>query len=159
MPLVARSRLADTSCPYSFSSVGFDRSTDPPTLLSAEYKSDSIQGRLVHWPVDMATNRLMDINGLIYGRDARASAQTRVQGAVSWEGNYYISSSSQWLPPSLWPRYGRLYRTRPGFGESSISAWVYGCEDLYYEHDSGLIWTPAEFAGFRDVVGIPLRTP
>jgi hypothetical protein len=80
------------------------------------------------------------------------SAQTRVQGALTWEGNYYISSSSQFN------RFGRLYRTRPGM-ESSISAWIYGCEDLYYERNTGLIWTAGEFPDFRDVVGIPLRAP
>ena len=80
------------------------------------------------------------------------SAQTRVQGALSYEGNYYISSSSQFT------RFGRLYRTRPG-RESAISAWVYGCEDLYYERRTGLIWTAAEFEDFRDVIGIPLPLP
>ena len=79
-------------------------------------------------------------------------AQTRMQGALRWEGNYYISSSSQA------GNYGRLYRTRAG-RESSISAWVYGAEDLYYERASGVVWTPAEHPNFRDVVGIPLREP
>ena len=153
IPLIARYRLTQASCPYSFSSLSLDRSTDPPTLLSAEYKSSSIQGRLVHWPIDSSTGRLRHRNGVIYGQDAQAAAQTRVQGALRYDGNYYISASSQFT------RFGRLYRTHPGFGESSISAWVYGCEDLYYERNTRLIWTAAEFPTFRDVIGIPLRVP
>ncbi|MEE2757981.1 MAG: DUF4215 domain-containing protein [Myxococcota bacterium] len=153
VPQIARYELTDDSCAYSFSAISLDRSTNPPTILSAEYRSSDIQSRLVHWPVDMNNQRLMDIDGRVDGRGTVMAAQTRVQGALSWRGDYYISSSSQYL------RFGRLYRTRPNFGESSISAWVYGCEDLYYERDTNLIWTPAEFPNFRDVVSIPLRTP
>lgn len=152
VPQIARYRLSDDACPLSFSSLSLDRSTNPPTLLSAEYRSSDIQSRFVHWPLDGQTGKLMDIEGRIDGRDAKMGAQTRVQGALSYDGNYYISSSSQYL------RFGRLYRTRPG-QESSRSAWVYGCEDLYYERRSNLIWTAAEFADFRDVIGIPLPLP
>ena len=132
--------------------MGLDRSTDPPTLVSGEYRSDDIQARLVHWPLDAETGLLLDIDGRTYGRNARSIAQTRVQGVLSWDGDYYISSSSQYL------NYGRLYRTRPGL-ESRITAWVYGAEDLYYERNYGLIWTPAEHPDFRDTVGIPLIRP
>ena len=152
IPQVARYALTDTSCPLSFSAISLDRSTQPPTILSSEYRSGDPQGRLIHWPVDLENHRLLDLHGLVDGRQIKMSAQTRVQGALTWEGNYYISSSSQFN------RFGRLYRTRPGM-ESSISAWIYGCEDLYYERSTGLIWTPGEFPDFRDVVGIPLRTP
>ena len=68
------------------------------------------------------------------------------------ENNHYLSSSSQY------GAFGRLYRTRAG-RKSSISAWVYGAEDLYYERGSGVVWTPAEHPSYRDVVGIPLLEP
>ena len=80
-------------------------------------------------------------------------AQTRMQGAQRWQNNYYISSSSQ-----IEDKFGRLYRTRSG-RESSISAWVYGAEDLYYERATGVIWTAAEHPGYRENVGIPLLVP
>ncbi|MDE0883418.1 MAG: hypothetical protein OSB21_12565, partial [Myxococcota bacterium] len=90
--------------------------------------------------------------GEVRGQQAKMAAQNRMQGAQRWQGNYYISSSSQWN------QFGRLYRTRSGL-ESSISAWVYGAEDLYYERQTGIIWTTAEHPDFRDVVGIPLLVP
>ena len=152
IPQIVRYTQSSLACPLRFSSLGLDRSTNPPTLISAEYRSDDIQARLVHWPIDIEDDRLLDINGAIRGRDAKAIAQDRVQGALSWNGNYYISSSSQY------GHFGRIYRTRPGL-ESRRTAWVYGAEDLYYEHLSGLIWTPAEHPDFRDTVGIPLLPP
>ena len=152
IPQIGRYAQPSDACPLSFSSLGLDRSTDPPTLVSGEYRSDDIQARLVHWPLDAETGLLLDIDGRTYGRNARSIAQTRVQGVLSWDGDYYISSSSQYL------NYGRLYRTRPGL-ESRITAWVYGAEDLYYERNYGLIWTPAEHPDFRDTVGIPLIRP
>jgi hypothetical protein len=152
VPQVARYDRSEGACAYSFSFVSLDRSSTPPALLSGEYKSTSIQGRLVHWYVDPQTHRLDARQGQVRGRAAKMGAQTKMQGAARWAGNYYISSSSQA------GSFGRLYRTRAG-RESSISAWVYGAEDLYYERGTGRIWTAAEFPDFRDVVSIPLLEP
>jgi len=152
VPQVARYDAPEEACNFSFSFVSLDRSSTPHALLAGEYKSSSIQGRLMHFLLDEQTHRLQVREGMIRGQDGKMGAQTKMQGALRWQGNYYISSSSQWNT------YGRLYRTRPG-RESSISAWVYGAEDLYYERSSGVVWTPAEFPDFRDVVGIPLREP
>lgn len=74
-----------------------------------------------------------------------------MQGGLTYEGVYYISSSSQ--TASSW---GRLYRTRPGL-MSAITAWPYGAEDLYVERLERLIWTAAEHPGTRDTLGIPLQ--
>ena len=152
VPQIARYDAPEQACNLSYSFVSLDRSSTPHALLAGEYKSRSIQGRLVHYLLDEQTHRLQVREGVIRGQDAKMGAQTKMQGALRWQNNYYISSSSQWNT------YGRLYRTRPG-RESSISAWVYGAEDLYYDRRSGVVWTPAEFPNFRDVVGIPLREP
>lgn len=152
VPQLARYTQSTAACPLVFSSLGLDRSTSPPTLVSAEYRASDAQARLVHWPIDVTSGLLLDIDRQTRGRSAKSIAQTRVQGALSWRGAYYVSSSSQYL------NYGRLYRTRSGM-TSTRTAWVYGAEDLYYERSSGLIWTPAEHPGFRDTVGIPLLPP
>jgi cysteine-rich repeat protein len=149
---VARYAQPEDACYFNFSALGLDLSSNPPTMITSEYRSGDPQGRLVHWPVDVETGLLLDIDGQVRGRDAQAVAQDKIQGALSWQGNYYISSSSQYQ------NFGRLYRTRPGL-ESRITAWVYGAEDLYYERTSGLIWTAAEHPDFRDTVGIPLLIP
>jgi len=153
VPLVDRYRPAPGACPVKFSFVALDRSSDPPSLVSGEYHSDHPRGLLVHWRLDPETGWLEEEeDGVVRGVDGRVSGQTRVQGALSYEGSTYLSSSSQV------GRLGRLYRTRPGL-ESRITAWPYGCEDLYMERDTDLIWTATEHPGAREVVGIPLRRP
>jgi hypothetical protein len=152
IPQVASYIKAPGSCAFSYSFVSLDRSSNPPSLLAGEYKSSNIQGRLVHYFLDPTSHRIEVRAGEVRGQQAKMAAQNRMQGAQRWQGNYYISSSSQWN------QFGRLYRTRSGL-ESSISAWVYGAEDLYYERQTGIIWTTAEHPDFRDVVGIPLLVP
>lgn len=152
LPQVARYDLSSGACEMVFSFVSLDRSRDPPSLLTGEYSKDSIQGRLVHWRLDPNSHKIEADGSKVHGVDGKMGAETKMQGAASWNGNYYISCSSQYH------EYGRLYRTRPGL-ESSITAWPYGAEDLYYERSSELIWTLTEHPGYRDVVGIPLLTP
>ncbi len=152
VPQVARYDAPEAACDFSFSFVSLDRSSDPPALITGEYKANSIQGRVVSYGLDAQTHRLEVRRGEIRGQDAKMGAQTKMQGAARWQNNYYLSSSSQAAT------YGRLYRTRSG-RESSISAWVYGAEDLYYERTTGVIWTAAEYPSYRDVVGIPLLEP
>jgi hypothetical protein len=152
VPQIARYRLAPDSCPVRFSFAGLDRSADPPRIVSGEYRRDDPGGRIVRWPVG-ADGWLVETNGRITATDAVIGAQTRMQGGLTWRGDVYISSSSQA------GRLGRLYRTRVGRAESSISAWVYGCEDLYFERHTDRIWTAAEHPGARDVVSIRRLAP
>jgi len=153
VPELMRYQLAADSCDLRFSFVGVDRSSSPPALITGEYKSDEITGRIVAWDIDSTTGLLIARSDTVRPSAAYVSGQTKMQGATRLDGNLYISSSSQA------GSFGRLYRTRPGFGESSISAWVYGAEDLYVERSRNMIWTAAEHPGNRDVVGIPIRLP
>ncbi len=153
VPELFRYRRNNQGCTIRFSFVGLDRSSNPPALISGEYRSDDHNGRIIAWDVDAETGMLATDAMGVRPSAAYVSGQTRMQGAMRYEGNIYISSSSQYQ------RYGRLYRTKPGFGESSITAWVYGAEDLYMQREQDIIWTAAEFPGNRDVVGIPLVRP
>lgn len=153
VPELTRYQLAADSCGLRFSFVGVDRSSSPPALITGEYKRDEITGRIVAWDVDPVTGLLIERSDTVRPSAAYVSGQTKMQGATRLDGNFYISSSSQA------GSFGRLYRTRPGFGESSISAWVYGAEDLYVERSRNMIWTAAEHPDNRDVVGIPIRLP
>lgn len=153
VPELMRFERTDDSCALRFSFVGLDRSSSPPALVTGEYQSDNVGGRIVVWDLDAATGLLDVREGVSRATAAYVGGQTRMQGALRYDGNIYISSSSQ--VGSL----GRLYRTRPGLDESRISAWVYGAEDLYVDRESDIIWTAAEHPGNRDVVGIPIRLP
>ncbi len=150
VPEIARYSLAGDSCRVRFSFVGFDRDGTPPALVSGEYHADDVDGRVVRWPVDLASGWLAGSGGRVFAEDAVLAAQSRMQGAVTFEDVYYVSSSSQASG------YGRLYRNRPGL-TSQITAWPRGCEDLYVERAERLIWTSAEHPGTRDTLGIPMQ--
>lgn len=152
VPQIARYRLTDESCPIRFSFAGLDRSAEPPQIVTGEYRSDDIGGRIARWPVGR-DGWLQARDGVVSATDAVVAAQSRMQGGLTWGGDLFISSSSQA------GRLGRLYRTRIGREESSISAWVYGCEDLYYERHTDRIWTAAEHPDARDVVSIRRLAP
>jgi cysteine-rich repeat protein len=149
VPEVLRYVTPEDSCPIKFSFAGLDRGSAPPTILTGEYQTPEVSGRVAAWTLDPSSGLLDVRDGEVRAVRAAATGQSRMQGALTWDGVFYISSSSQYS------RWGRLYRTTPG-RESRYSAWVYGCEDLYYERDTGVIWTAAEFPDFRDVVGIPM---
>lgn len=153
IPEITRYTLHKDSCPVRFSFVSLDRTSTPPALITGEYRKDDHNGRLVIWPLDPTTHAPDVRQGEVRAMDAFIGGQTRMQGATRLDGNLYISSSSQYQ------RFGRLYRTKPGHNPSSISAWVYGAEDLYVDTHRNLIWTAAEHPGARDVVSIPIRLP
>lgn len=153
VPEIARYNIPSGACKVKFSFSGLDRSSTPATVTNGEYAASDNLGRLVSWPIDLETGWLIeDGRGDVRNVSSVAAAQNRMQGALTYKGNYYISSSSQYN------EYGRLYRTRPG-RESSISAWVYGAEDLYMERDTNRIWTPAEHPNYRDTVSIERLNP
>ncbi len=150
-PQIARYQHAEGACALRFSFAGLDRSEDPPLIVTGEYHRDDSDGRLARWPVGRNGWLLEEEDGRVFAHDAVTGAQTKMQGGVSWAGDYYISSSSQV------GNLGRLYRTRPGI-ESVISAWPYGCEDLYLERTTNRVWTATEHPGAREVVSI-VRLP
>lgn len=153
VPELMRYELHPGSCGVRFSFVSLDRTSTPHALVTGEYRRDDHNGRIVVWALDEETGLLDTRLGEVRAVDAFVSGQTRMQGAARFEDNLYISSSSQYQS------FGRLYRTRPGLEKSSISAWVYGPEDLYIDRHTSRVWTPAEFPDARDVVNIPIREP
>ncbi len=153
VPELMRYQVPAAACDLRFSFVGMDRSSSPPALITGEYNRDAISGRIVAWDIDPTTGLLIARSDMVRPSAAFVSGQTKMQGATRLDENIYISSSSQFN------QFGRLYRTRPGFGKSSISAWVYGAEDLYVERANNAIWTATEYPNNRDVVSIPIRLP
>ncbi len=154
VPQIARYVTPTAACDARFSFVGLDRSASPPVIVSGAYRKDDPLGRLFSWPIDLTSGWLVtDADGDVRGVAAVVGAQTKMQGALTYQGNYYISSSSQ-----ISGGYGRLYRTRPGL-TSSISAWIYGAEDLYMERDTNRIWTAGEHPNNRDTVSIHRLDP
>ncbi len=149
VPRIGRFRLTSESCRVRFSFVGMNPESDPPVLITGEYITPEIDGRLVTWPLDPETHELETREGTTRAQEAVVIGQNRAQGALWIDGSFYVSASSQD------GGHGRLYKGRPGVDNESIN-WVRGAEDLYWERSHGLMWTPAEHPGTRDVVGVPV---
>lgn len=134
------------SCKIVFSFASLDRSTTPHSMISGEYKKGN-EGRLVRWYLDPATDKLA---APFYAREAHFAQQTRIQGALSWKGTWWVQSAAQSLPFD-----GELYR----LGKNARSKGFEqppGVEDLYHDPTTGLLWSATEFPGFRYVWAAPL---
>jgi hypothetical protein len=148
----------DTSaCAPIYSYVALDRSSSPPSLVSGEYCSaaptvcsgNALAGRAFRWPLDPATGKLAGA-ATSWPSEAFLLGQKQVQGAVSRNGTFYMSSSA---PAGSG---GALYRVKPG--KSATSAWVNAPEDLMIDEPNGLVWSQSEGVNARVVFGASLTS-
>jgi hypothetical protein len=78
-----------------------------------------------------------------------------MQGALSHEGRFFISSS--FVRVAWPPSPTTLYAARVG---EAVSAhpWPYGPEDLSFAPDTGLLWSHTEHPGKRWVFAVKPTT-
>jgi hypothetical protein len=126
-----------------FSSLALDRSTTPDTLVVGEYRDGrstdlSIDGgRVVHYDVDASTRKLtVAASGKAVPSKAVTTPKSNVQGAQTWQGDYYLGRSSA-------DKHSFMFA---GAADMNTYSWAVGGEDLYYEHGNGLLWTATEHA-------------
>ncbi len=153
IPQIGTYRACTNNMKFSF--VSLDRSSSPHSLISGEYEKKSIQGKLLRWPLDEMTSRLEESpSGDIRPTEAYVSSRRRMQGALAWEDEYWLSCSSQReLIPGLPFRVGSLYRTGVGT-PSEECVWIDGPEDLHYAPQSGNLWSLTEHIGKRLVFAL-----
>jgi hypothetical protein len=138
--------MLSASCKIAFSFASLDRSTTPHSIVSGEYKMGN-EGRLVRWYLDPQSNKLA---APYYAREAHFAQQTRIQGALSWKGTWWVQSAAQSLPIN-----GELYRLNKNTKSKGFPQPP-GIEDLYHDPTTGLLWSATEFPGFRYVYAAPL---
>ncbi len=147
IPQVTRYAMPACGCDTDFSFVALDRSSSPPSLVTGEYRSDSIAGKLLRWPLDPGTGLLAG-GAVTRASEAWVGQQDRMQGAVSHNGVWWVSCSSQSGSD------GRVYRLTPG--ASAPYAWVYGAEDVAIDGGSGMMWSCTEHVDSRAVFAVRL---
>jgi hypothetical protein len=119
-------------CNPNFSFVAVDRKAS--ALITGEYVSDAITGRLIRFPIDLATGALAPTT---FATDAYVMGQRQVQGALTSNGAFYMSSSA---PAG---GGGVLYAARPG--KKTISyPWVDAPEDLMFDPAANALWSLSE---------------
>jgi hypothetical protein len=145
IPEVSRYKRCDTCCCARFSFVGMDRSE--MGLVTGEYTGADDDGRLIKWWLDEDTGRLRDFNddGLITPYTAYFHGLRGAQGAVSYQGRYWVSSNYE-EGGSI--HTGYLYTGRPD--ESLVGhGHTFGTEDLYYSIYDDYIWGLGEMPANR----------
>ncbi len=148
IPRVGGYTLCAESCCARFSFASLDRSTQPPTILSGSYTNANTSGHLHRWPLNPATGRLATTQGVSFSGEVLHMGVLKAQGALSYGGRYYISSSHPKTSGS-----GSLYAGQVG------AQWVnrggpYLPEDLHYSPSSDRLWSLTEPPGRRVVYGV-----
>lgn len=145
LPQVGAYYLSDASCWHRFSYVSFDRTSSPPSLITGEYYDEHIAGKVIRWPLE--GDKMLgsdDDPGSVRPMEMFFYQEKIIQGAVSSKGRWWLSGGSQLNMSAV------LFRT----GEDAPSdpfPWVFGPEDLMYQHDQDILWSASEFAGKRYV--------
>ena len=151
VPQVTRFRLCPESCCARFSFVSLDLSATPVSLVAGEYTKDSILGRLHRWPLDSVTGLPLVQDGLVHASQVLFPGVTKMQGVLSWDGDYFISSSAKKLSWLLSP--GTLFVGTVG-SKLKERRWAYPAQDLHYSKFSGNLWCQSEKADDRFVFAV-----
>lgn len=133
--------FATTAPDLVFSFVSVDRAAS--ALITGEYRDGQAGGRIVRWPLDLAT-------GLVKAGTASAaftSPATNVQGALELNGRLGTSSSAG-------AGNGTLTSGTPG-QTAAGHPWAVGAEDLSYAPTSGRVYSLTEHPGARVVFAVP----
>lgn len=138
-------RIVDRgACDAVFSFVSYDATSQPPSLVTGEYSSTSLAGRLYRWPLAASgalrvTTRDRTLPDAVY-----AMAESHVQGALANQGVWWLSSSR---PAG---GAGELVRVREG-GTSVTLGWGDSPEDLAYDPQRASVWSLSEAIDARYV--------
>lgn len=134
------------ACDSVFSFVALDRSTS--SLLSGEYSSEVPTGRLMRWPIDLATGRLVETErGRVVPDGVWFIGHTHVQGALSRGETFWLSSSRPVAGA------GELVRTGAS-GAPATFPWVDAPEDLAFDPATNELWCASEHVDKRFVFSV-----
>ncbi|MER6990788.1 hypothetical protein ABT337_29445 [Saccharopolyspora hirsuta] len=138
--------------PQKFSFLALDRSTTPDALTTGEYCADqgdvNLNGRVAQWPLDAATGLpKLDSDGMWRATAAHRLPKPRVQGALSTDGRWYLSSTGGGTtgPGHLQAATGSGVLTTDG-PEHDVAI---GVEDLSFWPGQNDLWTVTEHPGKR----------
>lgn len=136
------------ACNAVFSYVALDRTSSPPSLISGEYSSTTVTGRIYRWPLDTATSRLaLTDQQRVIGDGAWFAGESHVQGALAHDDTFWMSSSQ---PAG---GAGALYRARVGTPSATLG-WIDTPEDVAYDPQDDTVWSLSEVPDERFVIAV-----
>lgn len=140
---------ANEEAGFRFSYTSLDRTEDTDTILAGEYQtagSGEIT-RFAKWELDPKTQRLvLDSDGAAAPTWAYCVGIARMQGAVSVNGEFFISASNSGAAGDLWTW------VEGSTAEKSSSFFPQGPEDLSYNGVDDELYGLTEVAGGRWIV-------
>jgi hypothetical protein len=166
LPQIAVYKITSKSDPIRFSFVGMDRSVYPNELVSGQYQQRHWSGLIVHWAIGN-DGWLVPDGDRVVAEQILISGERRMQGVVSFNGEYLLSTTSQFdgfddekIEGFDNHTDGKLYIAEPGaWSREHPAGWAEGGEDLYFERDRNLVWTTTEYPQRRYVFGVEWNPP
>lgn len=135
--------------PLRYSFLSLARGGAAPELVAGEYARTGMTRRLVSYEVDPATALLRaDDDGFSTPRFLSHDGTAHMQGAVTVDDRWYVTTSHGPRPGSLWTGHpGGLRRHR----------WALppGPEDVAYQRATDRLWSLSEHPGRRYVFTVP----
>jgi hypothetical protein len=119
-----------------FSFISLDRTTTPDSLLVGEYHKTRTDCRLVRWDIDYTNRLLKTSNGIATASQAVSHGNTKIQGAASIDGKFFLAQSGGTLISYSWK----------GGKKATAGTFPKVPEDMSYEKGVGL-WTLMEQPG------------
>ena len=137
-----------TNLTYSFVSV--DRTSSPHSFVVGEYAYPGTGTRLVRFPLNQSTFKPSESSdGYVHGTQAYNVSVTSMQGAVSINGKYYLSTSDGAS------NKGDLATFTPGGSVvMHTDTLPIGCEDLSYWPGKDQLWSVTEYQGSRSIFAV-----
>ena len=149
LPQVGAYFLPAESCWHRFSFVGLDKTSEVPSLVTGEFHDGDVAGKLMRWPLD-GVFLAEDEEGGVRPSEVFYAQESDMQGAVSVNGEWYLSCSGQD------GAHGLLYRADIDGGSDS-EGWVIGPEDLMFDARDNALWSASEFAGRRFLFSVAAK--
>ncbi len=138
-------RVSSThACQSVFSFVAYDRTSTPPSLVTGEYDSAAITGRLYRWPLTAGGALEVTKSDRVIPSAAYFMGESHVQGALAHDGTWWLSSSR---PAGSG---GELVRTKEATASVRLG-WNDSPEDLAYDPQRDSVWTLSEGTNARYV--------
>ncbi len=137
------------ACAPRFSFVALDRTSMPASLITGEYDSASIAGRLYRWPLAADGSLQRTDRGRIIAGGAWYAGESHVQGGLAHDGTIWLSSSQ---PAG---GAGALYRTRVDTPSATLG-WSDTPEDLAFDPQASSVWSLSEGLNARYLFEVAL---
>jgi hypothetical protein len=148
LPQVNRYSPCSGSCCSRFSFLSVDQTSSPPSLISGEYSSGNIYGRLVRWPLDPTTGKPSTVGGAVTSTAAYFPGLAAMQGGTAVGNRIFATSNANT------GGYAASLHTGLVGGAVTAYGFPHGIEDLHYSPSSTNMWSLTEFPGQRFVFSV-----